>query len=135
MKSLRYLSAGTVMLLAAFCFFSYAYALDPKISIPEGTFADSTGAFSFVVTVANIGTVTGSIDGSVKKAHNVLPQPAIAPDTLKLTANTVGTFTSTGKLKDPSIAGSVDLKFKFVDETTGPPPATVTPDVLITPGS
>ena len=132
---MRYLAAGTVMLLAAFCFFSDAYAFDPKIAIPEGTFADSTGAFTFVVTVTNIGTTTGSIDGSVKKAHNILQQPAIAPATLKLTANEVGTFTITGKLKDPSIAGSVDLKFKFVDETTGPPPATVTTDVLITPAS
>jgi hypothetical protein len=135
MKSMRYLAAGTVMLLAAFCFFSYAYALDPTIEIPEGTFADSTGAFTFTVTVRNSATgQTGSIDGSVKKAHNVLPQPAIAPATLKLAPGEALTFTITGKLKNPSIAGSVDLKFKYVDDDTGKV-NTVTADVLITPGT
>jgi len=133
MKRTRYLAAGTVILLAAFCFLPTAYALDPTVQIPEGTFADATGAFTFEVIVTNAGQ-TGSIDGSVKKAHNVLPQPAIAPGTLTLTKNESGTFTITGKLKNPTIAGSVDLKFKYVDDATGKP-ATITADVLITPGS
>jgi hypothetical protein len=133
MKRTRYLAAGTVMLLTAFCFIAKAYALDPTVEIPEGTFADATGAFTFEVIVRNAGQ-TGSIDGSVKKAHNVLPQPVIAPDTLKLARTEVGTFTISGRLKNPSFAGSVDLKFKYVDDATGKP-TTVTADVLITPGS
>ncbi len=133
MKRTRYLAAGTVMLLTAFCFIAKAYALDPTVEIPEGTFADATGAFTFEVIVRNAGQ-TGSIDGSVKKAHNVLPQPAIAPATLKLAPGEALTFTITGKLKNPSIAGSVDLKFKYVDDDTGKV-NTVTADVLITPGT
>jgi hypothetical protein len=135
MRRTRYLAAGTVMLLAAFCFLSNAYALDPTVEIPEGTLADANGAFTFVVTVTNSNTgQTGSIDGSVKKAHNVLPQPTIAPDTLKLAKGDSGTFTISGRLKNPGFAGSVDLKVKYVDDATGKP-TTVTTDVLITPGS
>jgi len=134
MKSMRYLAAGTVMLVAAFCFLSYAYAMDPTIEVPASTFADrTTGAFTFTVNVINKGT-TGSIDGYAKKAQNVLPQPSIIPATRTIGTNQSATFTVTGTLKDPTIAGSVTVKFKYVDDDTSPPPVTVTGDVLITPG-
>jgi hypothetical protein len=135
MKRTRYLAVGTVMLLAAFCFLPKAYAADPQFGIPEGTFADpSTGAFTFEVDVKNNGQ-TGSIDGYVKKAHNVLPQPAIGPETLTLANGQTGVFTITGRLKNPAFAGSVDLKFKYVDDDSGKKIKTVTTDVLITPGT
>jgi autotransporter translocation and assembly factor TamB len=134
MKRTRYLVVGTIMLLAAFCFLPKAYASDPVFMLPEGTFADSTGAFTFQVTVRNDGQ-TGSIDGYVKKAHNVLPQPVISPDTLTLTTGESNTFTVRGTLKDPTIAGSVALKFKYVDDDTGKKVTNLPADVLITPGS
>ena len=133
MKCTIYLAVGTVMLLVAFCFLPKAYASDPLFTIFEGTFPDPTGAFTVEVPVTNRGQ-TGSIDGFVKKGHNVLPQPTIAPETLTLTRNESGTFTVTGTLKNPSLAGSVDLKFNYVADDTGKK-ATVKFDVLITPGS
>ena len=133
MKRTRHIAAGTVMFLAAYFFLAKAYASSPTFTIPEGTFADSTGAFTFEVSVTNNGQ-TGSIDGSVKRAHNVLPQPTIVPETLTLTRSESGTFTISGTLKNPSIAGSVELKFNYVDDDTGKK-ATVKTDVLITPGS
>ncbi|MET0163661.1 MAG: hypothetical protein ABW318_01495 [Vicinamibacterales bacterium] len=133
MKPTRYLAVGTVMLLAAFCFLPKAYASTITVTIPEGATADANGAFTFEVTVNNTGQ-TGSIDGYVKKAHNVLPQPAIGPETLALATNQSGIFTITGVLKNPTIAGSVDLKFKYVLDETGKK-ATIVTDVLITPGT
>jgi len=132
MKRPRYLAVGAGI-FAAFCFLPKTYASEPVFTIFEGTFADPTGAFTLEVPVTNNGQ-TGSIDGFVKKAHNVLPQPTIAPETLTLTRNESGSFTISGKLKNPSLAGSVDLKFNYVADDTGKK-TTVKVDALITPGS
>lgn len=132
MKSTRSF-AVRVMMLLVFCFLTTTYASDPQFIIFEGTFADSTGAFTLEVPVTNNGQ-TGSIDGFVKKAHNVLPQPTIAPETLTLTRGESGSFTVRGTLKNPSLAGSVDLKFNYVSDDTGKK-ATLKVDALITPGS